>query len=269
VSLSDFVRLRKDSRFTGLLDLKRGSGLALIINTKVPPWDKKTARQAIHYVVNRKYWAEVMMKGLATPSAINWPPSSPAYDKAKANAFPYNLDKARDLLRQAGVTGKFKNEIELTKGNQEQMDFALVFQADMAKLGFDLWINAVTTGVRRARANKGQYQGFDMSGFCCQHLDPGSGLTKSRLTSPTANNSGPYISRRYQAVVNKVLTTTDRAERKKAFAEFTDVFLDEAFVIPLGFPAPRLMAKASVKGLRGVPTQNGSTWSWAEGWFSS
>ena len=269
VSLNDFVRLRNDPRFTGLVDLRRGSGLAMIINTKVPPWDKKTARQAIHYVVNRKYWAEVMFKGLAVPSAINWPASSPAYDEAKANAFPYNLDKARDLLRQAGVTDKFRHEIQLTSGSQEQKDFALVFQADMAKLGFDVWINAVTTGVRRTRANKGQYQGFDMSGFCCQHLDPGSGLTKSRLTSPTANNSGPYISGRYSAIVDKVLTATDPVERKKAFAEFNDIFLDEAFVIPLGFPLPRLLTKASVKGLRGVPTQNGSTWSWAEGWFSS
>lgn len=269
VSLSEFVRLRDDPRFSGLVNFKHGSGLAVVINTTVPPWDKKAVRQAIHYVVNRKYWAEVIFKGLAVPSAINWPVTSPAYDVAKANAFPYDLDKARDLLRQAGVTGKFRHEFQLTTGEQEQMDFALVFQADMAKLGFDVWINAVTTGVRRTRANKGLYQGFDLSGFCCQHLDPGSGLTKSRLTSPSANNSGPYISGGYTAIVKKVLTTTDPAERKKAFAGFNDIFLEEAFVIPLGFPAPRLLTTASVKGLRGVPTQLGSTWSWAEGWFSS
>jgi peptide/nickel transport system substrate-binding protein len=269
VSLSDFVRLRDNPRFTGLVDLRHGSGLAVVINTKVPPWDKKTARQALHYAVNRKYWADAILKGLAVPSSINWPMSSPAYNKAKANEFPYDLDRARDLLKEAGVTGKFKHEFQVTTGVQEQMDFALVFQADMAKLGFDVWINPVTTGVRRTRANAAKYQGFDLSGFCCQHLDPGSGLTKSRLTSPTANNSGPYISSRYAAIVDKVLTTTNSVERKKAFAEFTDIFLDEAFVIPLGFPSPRLLTKASVKGLRGVPTQQGSTWSWAEGWFGS
>jgi peptide/nickel transport system substrate-binding protein len=269
VSLSDFVRLRGDSRFTGLVDLKHGSGQAVVINTKVAPWDNKAARQAIHHVVNRKYWVDRILKGLAAPSCINWPEASPAYDKAKANAFPYDLDKARDILKKAGVSGKFKHEIQLTTGDQEQMDFALVFQADMAKLGFDVSINPVTSGVRRGRANKGLYQGFDMSGFCCQHLDPGSGLTKSRLTSPTANNSGPYISSRYQAVVDKILTTTDRAARRKAFAEFNEVFLDEAFVITLGFPAQTLLAKASVKGLRAVATPFGEPWTWEEGWFSS
>ena len=76
------------------------------INCQVPPWDNKQARQALLYAVDRVRWATTVQQGLEFPSTLPWPKTSPAYDDAKANAYPFDLDKAASMLKAAGVTAR-------------------------------------------------------------------------------------------------------------------------------------------------------------------
>ena len=74
------------------------------VNTLVPPLDNKKVRQALNYALDRKRFAETALLGTGQPITLPWLPDSPAYDSQKRNAYAFDLDKARSLLSEAGVS---------------------------------------------------------------------------------------------------------------------------------------------------------------------
>ena len=52
---------------------------------------------------DRQRYATTIMQGLVKPLTLFWSSTSPAFDDAKNSAVPFDLDKARSLLNEAGV----------------------------------------------------------------------------------------------------------------------------------------------------------------------
>jgi peptide/nickel transport system substrate-binding protein len=71
------------------------------MNTRLAPFDKLKVRQAVNYAIDRKHLVQIY-RGLATPTENVLPPSYPQYKKL--DLYPYNLAKAKQLIRQAGAT---------------------------------------------------------------------------------------------------------------------------------------------------------------------
>jgi peptide/nickel transport system substrate-binding protein len=72
------------------------------MNTRVAPFNNLKVRQAVNYAINRDALVRVY-GGLATPTQNVLPPTYPQYKKL--NLYPYNLAKAKSLIKAAGVTG--------------------------------------------------------------------------------------------------------------------------------------------------------------------
>jgi len=72
------------------------------MNTRVAPFDKLQVRQAVNYAVDRAALVRVY-GGLATPTENILPPTYPQYKKH--TLYPYNLAKAKSLIKAAGATG--------------------------------------------------------------------------------------------------------------------------------------------------------------------
>jgi peptide/nickel transport system substrate-binding protein len=72
------------------------------MNNRVPPFDNVKVRQAVNYAINRDALVRIY-GGLATPTNNVLPPTYPQYKKL--NLYPYNLSKAKSLIKAAGATG--------------------------------------------------------------------------------------------------------------------------------------------------------------------
>jgi peptide/nickel transport system substrate-binding protein len=72
------------------------------MNTRNAPFDKLQVRQAVNYAINREALVRIY-GGLATPTENVLPPTYPQYKKL--NLYPYNLAKAKSLIKAAGATG--------------------------------------------------------------------------------------------------------------------------------------------------------------------
>jgi peptide/nickel transport system substrate-binding protein len=72
------------------------------MNTRTPPFDKLAVRQAVNYAIDRNALVR-LYGGLASPTENILPPTYPQYKKH--NLYPYNLAKAKQLIKSAGVTG--------------------------------------------------------------------------------------------------------------------------------------------------------------------
>jgi peptide/nickel transport system substrate-binding protein len=72
------------------------------MNTRVAPFDNLKVRQAVNYAINREALVRIY-GGLATPTENVLPPTYPQYKKL--NLYPYNVAKAKQLIKAAGATG--------------------------------------------------------------------------------------------------------------------------------------------------------------------
>jgi peptide/nickel transport system substrate-binding protein len=72
------------------------------MNTRVAPFDNVKVRQAVNFAINREALVRIY-GGLATPTQNVLPPTYPQYKKL--NLYPYNVAKAKQLIKDAGATG--------------------------------------------------------------------------------------------------------------------------------------------------------------------
>jgi peptide/nickel transport system substrate-binding protein len=72
------------------------------MNTREKPFDNLKVRQAVNYAINREALVRIF-GGLAQPSENVLPPTYPQYKKL--DMYPYNVAKAKQLIKEAGATG--------------------------------------------------------------------------------------------------------------------------------------------------------------------
>jgi peptide/nickel transport system substrate-binding protein len=74
------------------------------MNQRTPPFDNLKARQAVNYAINRQTLVD-LRGGLGVPTENFLPPTYPQYKKISPPAYPYNLQKAKQLVKQSGTEG--------------------------------------------------------------------------------------------------------------------------------------------------------------------
>jgi peptide/nickel transport system substrate-binding protein len=72
------------------------------MNNRVAPFDNLKARQAVNYAIDREALIRVY-GGLGQPTEQVLPPTYPQYKKL--NNYPYDLEKAKQLVEQSGTKG--------------------------------------------------------------------------------------------------------------------------------------------------------------------
>src|SRR5262249_36105418 len=180
----------------------------------------KKARQALLYAVDRVRWATTVQRGLEPPSALPWAKSSPAYDEAKSNAYPFDLDKAAAMLKAAGGTGPLSGDWIMQNSSAELTSYAQIMQNDFAKLGITLTLKPQDSAAYLDLVNNWRYNGFWLGGGSFAQLDPATAFTKSRALSVTGNSSAftaPVNAAAVELVVRGT-TETDAAKRKQLYA---------------------------------------------------
>lgn len=90
------------SRFT-VTEGTTNAEVVLGFNHANPPLDNLKVRQAINYAIDRNALLQTVWNGKGTLIGSMVPPTDPWYEDL-SNAYPYDPDKARALLQEAGVT---------------------------------------------------------------------------------------------------------------------------------------------------------------------
>jgi len=107
-------------------------------NATRAPFTSKAVRQAFQYAVNREGFVQNVLFGFSAPTALPWGPGSPAYDANALSKYPFDLNKAKRLLTDAGVTPGTKFNIAVNSSYPFGSAMAQILQADLRKIGYDL-----------------------------------------------------------------------------------------------------------------------------------
>ena len=253
VASSDMEAITKDkrlktSRITGI----GYTGITINIGKsdqaqKNPLGRDPRVREAFELSLDRQGLAQVVMDNEAMVGN-QWVAPNNAYYAKSAPVPKRNVERARALLKEAGVTNP--SFTLMTGTNSEAQRMALVVQAMSRDAGFDVKIQATEFATSLNLADKGEYDAYVLA--WSGRPDPDGNLYSFHGCKQPLNYAG-YCSAETDALLNKSRELRDPAERKKVFEQIATRVTKERPVIYV-FHVNWLWAyNAKLAGVRNVP----------------
>jgi peptide/nickel transport system substrate-binding protein len=237
VPIPDADRLKNDPKYKTYQTHDLGQFFYAIVNAGKPPLDNKMLRQGISYAIDRKRFADTVMKGFTgEPRALPWAKSSPAFDAEKNKAYAFDLDKAKSLVAQSGVTNlEFDISWALAGYAAEYQALASIIQGDLAKIGVKTNLKPTDppTFTQQGLGMNPPFDGMRLSaGAFCQLSEAGSEFALSR-TFGYASNAGGFYDDKWTALAAGVATEPDPAKRKTMYDQINDFMLDASWAMTI------------------------------------
>ena len=200
---------------------------ALYLNNNVKPFDDVRVRQALSYATDVDEILDITAEGKGTKIGSSmFPAFGKYYDESLSELYPTDIEKAKELLKEAGYENGFNMTITVPSNYQPHIDVAQVLVEQYKKIGvnaeiqlveWNSWLSDVYTG----RDFESTVIGVDASYLAASAL-------LSRFESTAANNFINFKSDAYDKAYNKTLTTADDDERTALYLECEKILADEA-----------------------------------------
>lgn len=195
-------------------------------------------REAISLAVNRDAIVERIMSGYATSAGELLPP--PMFGTSGRPADPYDPDRAKELLAEAGYADGFG--LVLGTPNDRYINDEQVAQAVaqmLNRVGIRTTVDAATASQFFSRRNNQEYPAF-LAGWGASSGEMSSPL-KSLVASfdPDAGmgvtNAGRYSNAEMDELLKKAMVTIDDEERSQLLQQAETIVLDEHGIVPLHY----------------------------------
>ncbi len=227
------------------------------LTTTRKPFDNKLVRQAINHAIDKKSIIDAFYGGKADPAVNPMPSSIEGYNDA-IEPYPYDLDKAKALLKEAGYEKGFEIDLWAMPVARpympEAQKVAEVIQESLSQIGVKANIQSVEWATYLDKAAKGEFDMF-MLGWTGDNGDPDNFLyTLLDKDSIGSNNYSQYSNDELHDVLIQAQTETEQAKRNDLYKKAQEIIHDDAPWVPLVHSTPLLAAAKDVANYLPHPT---------------
>ena len=248
------AQFKANPRFQVIVSGSRAKTI-LAMNNARKPLDDVRVRRAISAAVDRKAVIEGAVDGFGVPIGSHYVPGAPGYvDTTGVN--PFNIDKAKALLKEAGVTTPLELTLTLPPPPYARQG-GEVIAAQLAKIG----INAKIQNVEWAQWLSGTYGNKNYDLTIVSHVEPFDLGNYAK-----ADYYWGYQSAKFNELYTRIKTAPRPADRAKLLADAQRLLADDAANVFLFQPQWITIAHKNVRGLwRDMPVfvNDLSALSWA------
>ena len=202
------------------------------INNQKKPFDDKRVRQALNYAVNKDAIVRDVLKGTGTPSRGPVLPNTWAADAA-LKAYPYDPDRAKKLLAEAGYPNGFSTTLwvpESGSGMQSPVAMSTVMQSNLKAVGVNVTLQTMEWGAYLAKLRTKEQELFALS-WMAGTEDPDMvmyPLLHSSQWTPNGPNRALYKNPKFDDLLQQARLTTDQARRASIYKEAQRLLVDDA-----------------------------------------
>ena len=211
----------------------------LAINNARKPLNDVRVRRAISMAIDRKAVIAGAADGYGAPIGSHYVPGAPGYiDTTGVN--PYDPDKAKALLKEAGVTTPLELSLVLPPPSYARQGGEVIV-AQLAKIG----ITAKVQNVEWAQWLSNTFSGpknYDLT--IISHVEP---FDLGNFANP--NYYWGYQNPRFNELYTRIKNTPTAAERNKLLGELQKLLADDAVLAWLFQPQGVTVANKRVQGL--------------------
>jgi len=221
--------------------LMNDSGYILYLNNNRLPMNDQNIRLAVQHALDRDTYFQAFLGGLGEKNTSPWTKTHWAYDPINDDAFPYDLDKAREYLTAAGYTdGKNADGEQLSidlvfpKGYPELKQGSEMFQAAMAELGVDVKVEELEVATWVDRIVKTDDYDMSWDYHFQRAMDPAYTLSYAFFYPPGPQNIMRYEDPEMTDLIEKGGTTLEQEERKQFYDQFQQRWNEFGYGIIVG-----------------------------------
>ncbi len=220
------------------------------LNNAVAPLDNENVRKAICYAIDKQEIIDAVMEGSGTRVDSFLSPSMAVYYNDNLTVYNQDIEKAKQLLADAGYPDGFTLTCTVPSNYQTHVDTAQVIKDQLAKIGVTLEIKPVEW----AQWLDGVYTNEDYETTIIGHsgkLDPQDFL--NRFSSTYARNYFNFSDPEYDALIAEASATTDQAARAKIYKKCQQVLVDKAATVFIQDPGAVYAVADRVSGFKIYP----------------
>lgn len=207
---------------------------ALFLNNAAEPFNDVRVRQAFCYAINRQEILDMLSGGRGSVINSGMTPGLASYYNDALEGYSYDVEKAKQLLAEAGYADGLSITITVPSNYQYHMDTAQVIVEQLKKAGVTAKIEPVEWATWLTDAYKGRDFQATIVGLDF-NLAPSDVI--KRYQSAASNNFMNYSSEEFDSVYAKAIGTIDEQEKIAAYKELQKLLFEDAASVYLQDPA--------------------------------
>ena len=246
---SDLEKLEEDERF--YISTAAGVRTGNSYMNFNGPLGNAALRQAILMALDHETMCNVTVAGMYTPGFAALP-SSLAYNYDQlTNPYPYDVEKAKETLDNAGIVdtdgdgireldGENINLVYLAYTSRNLNDFAQAIALQLEEIGIGVTLNVSDYDTITALQNAGEFDLVTANTTTVGTGDPQDFL--GGWYSGNSQNYGYYHNEEYDACFEELEVTTDQARRLELITQMQQILIDDAATIIHGYYNSRMIS---------------------------
>ena len=232
------------------------------INQKGILGDPKV-RAAFISMTDRKAYNEVILKGTFIPGKAPVPPSLDYGFDQLTDPNAYNVERAKQLLDEAGWKDTDGDGIRDKDGKPLSVDFIIynsraelpiyaeAVQADAKKVGIDVKVKPVDYNLLDKIGINGEYDLLISNITTANTGDPEIYLNwywRTNINGNNPQNGSGYSNPAYDALCADLAVEFDRGKRRQLMIDMQQILLDDGAALFLGYPETNIISSTKITG---------------------
>lgn len=221
------------------------------LDVEAKPLDNKLVRQAINYAVDKQAIVDAVYFGLGMPAQGPLSPVIWGFDFNRMAVYPYNPDKAKELLAEAGFADGFEMTI-FCDARTERTSTAELIQAFLADIGVTAKIELMEWSALLTETAKGIGGGFLLGWTGTGDADGGL-VPIIHTVNIGSSNRFRYSNKELDDLLDRGGAELDEDTRRQIYVEAQDLIVDECPLIFLAVQEITAASSNKVEGFKPYP----------------
>ena len=239
--------LAKDSRLR--LQRKPGTNFSYVgLNLEDAYTRQLLVRQAMAHAIDRDAIIQYVLGGAARTAQSLLPPDHWAGAK-NLKQYPYNPEKARSLLAQAGFSTTTPLRVTYkTSSDPFRIRLATILQDQLAQVGIDVDLRSYDWGTFYGDIKAGRFQMYTLSWVGVKTPDIFHYVFHSDSIPPNGANRGRYRNPQADRLIEQAEHTQDIHERQHYYQELQTLLAETLPYVPLWYEDHVFIARREIQG---------------------
>jgi peptide/nickel transport system substrate-binding protein len=204
----------------------------VFLNQAKKPLDDKRIRLALNYAANRDAIMKAVYFGYGEIPNSYMP--KVAFWSDKVAKIPFDIDKAKQLVQEAGYDGT-PIQLMVDTGNASFRTVATILQQGWKQAGLNVEIVEFDVGTAFSMSQKGDYQAY--VSYITSDINDDDELASIQAdgTGATASFFSNYKSDEVTKLLAEARQTSDKAKRAELYGKVQDIVYNDGYSVPINF----------------------------------
>lgn len=228
------------------------SSLIITFNQEKEPFNNLKVRKAISYAINKQAIIDSVFSGYATPIGSNMSPAmGDYYLDGLQDVYKQDVEKAKELLAEAGYPDGFKTTITISSHNDIYSSIAQIAVENLKEIGIDVEIEVVEWGVWLERVYAGR--DYEMTTIDLTGRPSAYEVLNDYISTNDAENFFLFNNKEFDKVMSDVLLETDRDKQIEYYQRAQEILNEQAAAVYIADYEILWGSKKNITGLKNYP----------------